>query len=131
MRLKSRLHRKEPNMKMKQLPKDADSLLALAEGIATVLEQRRNDLGISADIEALLRASIAAAQLAIDTYLAILSGAGKSPVAMSFLKEAQTQCDRKIEQLRRRVNRAIVQLSRLRGGKDLANAARKALSACA
>jgi len=107
------------DMKTKQLPEDADALVALAQGIATVLEERHDDLGISPDVEALLRASIASAQFAIDTYLAVLSGATKSPLAMSFVAEAQARCDRNVEQLRRRVTRCIAQLCRLMENEDL------------
>jgi hypothetical protein len=114
-------------MKAKRLPEDADSLVALAQGVATVLEQKRDDLGINADVEALLRASIASAQFAIDTYLAILAGATKSPVAASFLAEAQTRCDRNIEQLRRRVTRSITQLCRLMDDEDLLKVAQEVL----
>ena len=68
------------------LPQDADELVALAQAIATVLEEKRNDLGIRTDSEGLLRVSIAAARYAMDRYLAVLfaltkinGGCGLSP----------------------------------------------------
>ena len=74
-------------MKLHSLPPDADMLLSIAESVAAVLAERQEELGIATDVEALLRASIAAATLAINTYLA----------------EAKARRDRSVEQLRRRV----------------------------
>ena len=54
------------------LPHDPDELMALAKAIATVLEEKRNDLGIRSDSEGLLHASISAARYAMDRYLAVL-----------------------------------------------------------
>jgi len=106
-------------MKPNPLPQDADALVAFAEAVATVLSEKRDQLGISMDIEALLRASIAAATFAINAYLAMAAGARKSLVAQAYLAEAKTRCDRSVEQLRRRVTRSIAHLCRLLEEKDL------------
>jgi hypothetical protein len=49
-------------MKTNPLPNDLAGLVATAEALAAVLAERQEELGISSDLEALLRASIAAAQ---------------------------------------------------------------------
>ena len=54
-------------MKANPLPEDADALVAFAEGVATVSYEKRDELGISADVGALLRASIAGATYAINS----------------------------------------------------------------
>jgi hypothetical protein len=99
-------------MKSNPLPEGTDRLLVLAEDIAGVLAEKRDELGLSIDLEALLQASIAAATFAIDTYLAALAGADKSSLARSFLPEAKAQCDRSLKQLRRRVSRSMAELRR-------------------
>src|SRR5215831_8405261 len=99
-------------MKRKPLLKDADALVALAESIAAVLSEKREVLGIGPDVETLLRASTSAATFAIDTYLAVLSGAPKSLEARRHLATAKSRCHRKIELLRRRVERSIAVLRR-------------------
>jgi hypothetical protein len=99
-------------VKTNPLPKDTDRLLTLAEDIAALLSEKSDELDLSVDLEALLRASIAAATFAIDTYLAAIANANKSPLAQSFLPEAKARCDRSIKQLRRRVSRSIGQLRR-------------------
>ena len=48
-------------MKTISLSEDTDELIARAQAIATVLAEKRDELGISTDVEALLRARIAAA----------------------------------------------------------------------
>jgi hypothetical protein len=111
-------------MKTNPLPEDADQLVALAQSIATVLSEKRDELGISADFEALLRVSIAAASNAIDRYVAVLAGMTKSPLAYSCLAAARTRCDRTITRLRRRVTKAIVQLCRHMDDRDLLGVAR-------
>src|SRR5438046_401424 len=119
--------KKQAMLRGNPLPEDADALVALAESIATVLSEKHNELGISTDIEALLRASIAAATFAIDTYLAVLSGIQKSPEAFGYVAQAKTRCDRNIRQLRRRVTRSISQLCRHMNDKDLVKVANYAL----
>ena len=106
-------------MRTNPLPEDADALMSLAHAVATLLEEKHDELRINPDVEALLRASIAAATFAINTYLAILAGAKKSPVALGYVAEAQRRCDRKIELLRRQVTRSIAQLCRLMNDEDL------------
>ena len=91
-------------MKRSPLPKDADELVAVAESVAATLSEYRDQLGMSIDVEALLRASIAAATFSINTYLALLAGSGRSPLAVSHLATARSRCDRDIRQLRRRGN---------------------------
>ena len=107
-------------MKISALPKDADSLVAFAESIATALAEKQEQLGIAMEVEAPLRAAIAAATFASDEYVAALAHAAKSPVARSFLAEAKRRRDRSIEQLHRRVTRSIRRLSRL-GEEELIN----------
>jgi hypothetical protein len=111
-------------MKTNSLPEEADALLARAQAIATVLSEKREEVGISTEVEALLRASIEAATFAIDRYVAVVAGANKSPVAMGYVAEAKAGCNRSIRQLRRRVNRAVAELSRLMGQKEARKAAR-------
>ena len=69
-------------MKTNSLPEEADALLARAQAIATVLSEKREELGISIEVEALLRASIEATTFSIDRYVAVLAGADKSPVSV-------------------------------------------------
>jgi hypothetical protein len=106
-------------MKRSPLPKDADELLAVAESVAATLPEYRDQLGMSIDIEALLRASISAATFSINTYLAVLAGTKRSPVALSHLAAARSRCDRDLRQLRRRVTRSIAQLRRQVNDQDL------------
>ncbi len=106
-------------MKTKALPEDLDRLLALAESIATVLSDKADELGIGSDVEALLRASIAATTYAIDSYVALLSGARKSPEAAAYVAEAKRRCDRSIQQLRRRVRRSMAEFRRHKSGNGL------------
>jgi len=98
-------------MKMNPLSADTAELLALAEDIAALLEEKREELGLTTDFEALLRARIAAAAFAINSYLALLADR-KLPEAQRHLPEAKRRCDRSIQQLRRRVSRTILQLRR-------------------
>src|SRR5215831_9371583 len=107
-------------MKRKPLLKDADALVALAESIAAVLSEKRDMLGIGPDVESLLRASTSAATYAVDTYLAVLSGAPKSKEARRHLVTARSRCHRKIELLRRRVERSIEILRRHMDDRELA-----------
>ena len=58
-------------MKTISLSEETDELIARAQAIATVLAEKRDELGISTDVEALLRASIAAATYAINGYVAL------------------------------------------------------------
>jgi hypothetical protein len=94
------------------LTEDADGLIALGQGIATVISEKREDLGIGRDVEALLRASISAATFAVNRYMAVLAGAAKSPAALVHLKDARERCDASARQLRRRVMRSIAELCR-------------------
>jgi hypothetical protein len=115
-------------MKTNPLPEDVDQLLALAESIATVLSEKRDELGISTDFEALLRVSIAAATYAIDRYIAVLSGITKSPVAVNYLNEARVRCERRITQLRRRVTKTIGKLCRQLDHREFLGVARYVLA---
>ena len=103
---------------MRQLPEDADALVGFAEAIATVLSEKDEELGISRDVEALLRASIAAATFAIDSYAAVVAGGKKSLLAHRCMAEAKRRCYRSVDQLRRRVTRSISHLCRLMEEKD-------------
>lgn len=118
-------------MKTKPLSEDADALLAMAQGVVTILSEKRDELGISTDVEALLRVGIAAATFAIDTYLAVLAGSQKSPLAMSLLTTAKTRCDRNIELLRRRLMRSITELCRLMDDEALMDVAEYVISVSA
>jgi hypothetical protein len=106
-------------MKRSPLPEEADQLLAFSEAVAAVLSEKRNELAMSTESEALLRASIAAATFSINAYIGVLAGARKSPVARSHLAAARSRCDRSIRQLRRRVNRSIGELYRHVGEREL------------
>ena len=99
-------------MKTKLLSEDAHELVARAQAIATVLAEKRDELGINVEVEALLRASIDATTYATDRYVAILAGARNSQVAMGYVAEAKAGCNRSISQLQRRMNRAVSELSR-------------------
>jgi hypothetical protein len=111
------------NVKQNSLPKDADELLALGEAVAAVLAENQQQWDIPTEVEALLRASIAAAAFAIDAYVAVLAGSQKSPEAMSYLAEARSRCDRNIRQLRRRVLRSVAELRRHMSGREFVRAA--------
>jgi hypothetical protein len=110
---------RKTTMKVTPLPSDADALLAFAETIATVLSEKRDALGSSTQVEALLRASIAAASFATNRYLVLIAAGRKSPAAQVYLAEARRRCYRSVEQLRRRVTRSIAHLCRLMDEKDL------------
>jgi hypothetical protein len=110
-------------MKRDSLPKDADELLMLGEAVAAMLAENQDRLNIPTEVEALLRASIAAAEFAIDAYVAMLAGSYKSPEAINHLDEARSRCDRNFCQLKRRVHRSIAQLRRYMGHKEFARAA--------
>ena len=100
-------------MKANALPEDADALLALAEAVATVLSEEQEYLGIGTEVEALLRARIAAATFAINGYLAVVAGAKKSAAAQRYVAQAKARCDRSVEKLRRRLMRSIGDLCRV------------------
>jgi hypothetical protein len=105
-------------MKTNPLPNDLAGLVAIAEAVAAVLAERQAELGISTDLEALLRASIAATTYAADTYVAVLSGAKKSPEAAAFVAEAKRRLDRNMKQLRQRITRSMQQLRRQMTNRD-------------
>ena len=106
-------------MRIHALLEDADGLIALAESIATVLSEKRDELGIRTDVETLLCSSIAAATNAINTYLSDLVHTKKSPMRRRYLAEARRRCRRSVEQLRRRVRHSIAHFSRLMDEKRL------------
>jgi hypothetical protein len=91
--------------------------------MAAVLSERSDELGISRDVEALLRASIGAATYAMDMYVAVIAGAKKSQEARNYLAEASRRRDRSIKQLRQRVTRSMVQLHRHMRSSDFAEIA--------
>ena len=102
----------------KSLVEEAQVVLARAQAIATVLSERREELDLSTEVEALLRAGINATTFAIDRYVAFAVGATQSRVAMGFLGEAKSGLNRSVRQLHRRTNRAIAEISRLGGQKE-------------
>ena len=121
---KSKPQKKDETMRKESpLPENADALLAFGQSVATVLSEKRHELGISKEVEALLRASIGSATFAINTYLAVLAGARKSPIALRQVKEAKSRCDRSVLQLRRRITRGIAQMCRYLSTEDLTSTA--------
>ena len=78
-------------MKRIRTPEDADTLLALAETIARGLAEKRERLGILEEVEARLRAGIAAATFAIRRYIAVLSAATRSRVMTSCVINTESQ----------------------------------------
>jgi hypothetical protein len=111
-------------MKTKLLPKDPYGLVAFAEALATALSKKREQLGMTIDCEALLRASIGAAKYTTDAYFAVLAGAGQSRDVAGYLAEAKRLRDRSVGQLRRRITRAIVELRRHTRTRDFAQIVR-------
>ena len=70
-------------------------MLAICEAVAGVAVGKAGELGMSNEIEVLLRASIAAATSSINAYIGALGGAKKSPVALSHPAAARSRCNRK------------------------------------
>jgi hypothetical protein len=100
-------------MKTSPLPKDPDALLAFAESVSTALSEKQSLLGASSEIGTPLRTAIAEATFEIDSYVAVLAHAEKSPEGRSYVAEAKRRRNRGIEQLRRQVIRSVRRLSRL------------------
>ena len=94
-------------MKRIRTPEDADTLLAFAEGIARVLAEKPEELGIHEEVEARLCACIAAATFAIRRYIAVLPAAKRPPVAMSYVAEARSGCNRSLSQLTKTLIRLV------------------------
>jgi hypothetical protein len=88
-------------MKTKLLAKDLYTLVAFAEALAAVLAKKREELGLSIDVEALLKGGIGAARYTTDVYFVVLSGASPSPEAAGYPAEAERMRDRSVRQLRR------------------------------
>ncbi len=65
------------SMSTNSVLKDADELIARAQAVATVLGEKRDQLGISPDVDALLRVSIEATRFSINRYAAVLVGEKK------------------------------------------------------
>jgi hypothetical protein len=78
-------------MKRILTPEGADTLLALSEAIARMLAETHEELGIHEELEARLRAGIAAATFAIRRYIAVLSAAERSRVAMGPIRHRESQ----------------------------------------
>jgi hypothetical protein len=110
-------------VKTNPVPGDPAGLVVFAQAMAAVLSERSDELGISRDVEALLRASIGAATYAMDMYVAVIAGAKKSQEARNYLAEASRRRDRSIKQLRQRVTRSMVQLHRHMRSSDFAEIA--------
>ena len=100
-------------MKLYSLPPDTDKLRAIADSLAWTLEDKYAELGIGCEVEALLRASMAAYEYGLDRYLTLLKAGEKSPEAQMFLAEAKIRCYRSIQKLRRRVTQSIDHLCRI------------------
>src|SRR2546422_2844635 len=100
-------------MRIHALLEEGDGLIALAESVATVFSEKHDELGVRRDVEALLRAGIAAATTGVNVYLAVLAQTRKSAMASRYLAEARRHSRRSVEQLRRRVHVPIPQFSRV------------------
>ena len=115
-------------MKTFSLPPGTHTLLSIAESVAWALENKHDELGIDCDEEALLRASMAAADYGIHRYLTLAADGEKSPEARMFLETAKVKCDRSIDQLRRRITRSLAQLCRIMDPEDLSSVARHVIA---
>src|SRR5437867_376866 len=122
------MSRRCARMSPNTLPKDADTLFAFAEAIATVVAEKYPELGGSENTEARLRASIAAATFARSSYLAVLDGAKRSPVANAFRIPARRASMRTEQQLRRRMTTVIASISMLHDPDDPSSVAEFVLS---
>ena len=80
-------------MKTISLSEDTDELIARAQAIATVLAEKRDELGISTDVEALLRASIAAVD-AINGYVALTAARNPGSVLRQNTRQLQVYASR-------------------------------------
>ena len=118
-------------MKTYELPRGADLLLAIAESVAAVLEDKAEELGIESDAEALLRASLASAYHGMDRYLTLAMAGEKTPAAQKFVDEAKVRCKRSLELLRRRVARSIAHLCRIMDAEDLSSVAERVIAVSA
>jgi hypothetical protein len=97
----------KPNL----LPKDPDTLLAIAEEVADLLAGNGTEAGFPENAEAILRASIARTEYARSAYLAMLASANESGVADRFLAPARNASHRAEQQLRRRLTSLISEFS--------------------
>ena len=119
---------------MKQLyslPPDTDKLRAIADSLAWTLEDKYAELGIGCEVEALLRASMAAYEFGLDRYLTLLAAGDGSPEALMFLAEARVRCHRSIQKLRRRVAQSIAHLCRILDDDALTTVVRQLIAVCA
>ena len=66
-------------------------MLAICEAVAGVAVGKAGELGMSNEIDVLLRANIAAATSSINAYIGALGGAKKSPVALSHPAAARSR----------------------------------------
>jgi len=103
---------KEVEMKGDPVKEGADVLLKQIESFASTLKKKRYELGIRTEIDAVLRAAIAAVTLGINTYVAVLAAEKNSRVTAERLAKAKLQCHGSILKLRRRVIRSIAKLCR-------------------
>ena len=90
----------------------ADVLLRRIESFASTLKKKRYELGIRTEIDAVLRASVAAVTLGINTYVAVLAAEKNSRATAERLAQAKLQRHSSILKLRRRVIRLIAKLCR-------------------
>jgi hypothetical protein len=115
-------------MKTFSLPPGTDTLLVIADDVAWELEDKRVELGIDCDEEALLHASKAAAEHRINRYLTLAADGAKSAEARMFLEAAKVKCDRSIEQLHRRITRSLAQLCRIMDAEHLTSVAQHVIA---
>jgi hypothetical protein len=109
-------------MKDTVLPEDADQLLAFGQSLLTVMSERPGEWGSDREVEALLRESIATETYAINTYMAVMADAQKSPVAAGLVREARARCERNVGYLRRRITRSSTHVCRYLSNRDLMQA---------
>jgi hypothetical protein len=92
------------------LPEDFETMLVFAEETADVLAEDPVEPHLGQNAETLLRASIAAATLARDAYLAMVEGAAESSVARRVLVRAKVAQSRTEQQLRGRLAGLIAEI---------------------
>jgi hypothetical protein len=90
---------------MKPTLESADRLIAVAVRIADALAAKREELGTS--METTLRESITSAIFSCRGYLALLDACERSQMALDFVADSKTQCERSLRKLREQVAESI------------------------
>ena len=115
-------------MKTFSVPPDTSLLLAIADSVTWALEDKHTELGIDCDDDVQLSACRAAAEHCINRYFALAAEGEKSPQARLFLNAARVRCDRSVEQLRRRITRALDHLCRIMTDEELCTVVRHVIA---